>query len=92
MKGGLREGGRERVRGGREEAMKLGRQRASVDEGRVERGGGRERARGGREEAMTLGRQRASVDEGRVEGGREGESKGREGGSHDARQAESVSG
>ena len=41
---------------------------------------------------MTLGRQRASVDEGRVERGREGESKGREGGSHDARQAESVSG
>ena len=72
--------------------MKLGRQRASVDEGRVERGGGRERARGGREEAMTLGRQRASVDEGRVEGGREGESKGREGGSHEARQAESISG
>ena len=50
MKGGLREGGRERARGGREEAMKLGRQRASVDEGRVEGGreGGREQGEGGR--------------------------------------------
>ena len=50
MKGGLREGGRERVRGGREEAMTLGRQRVSVDEGRVERGreGGREQGEEGR--------------------------------------------
>ena len=50
MKGGLREGGREGARGGREEAMTLGRQRASVDEGRVERGreGGREQGEGER--------------------------------------------
>ena len=31
-----RDGGSERARGGREEAMMLGRQRASVEEGRVE--------------------------------------------------------
>ena len=31
-----RQRGRERARGGREEAMMLGRQRASVEEGRVE--------------------------------------------------------
>ena len=35
---GGREGRRERTRGGREEPMMLGRQRASVEEGRVEGG------------------------------------------------------
>ena len=83
--GRLREGG-ERARGGREEAMTLGRQRASVDEGRVERGGGRE---GARERGSERGNE--GVREGRLREG-EGESKGREGGSHEARQAESVSG
>ena len=63
MKGGLREGGRERARGGREEAMTLGRQRASVDEGRVEREreGGREGGSKGREGGSHDTRQAESV-------------------------------
>ena len=40
---GGREGGRERAREGRYEAMMLGRQRASVEEGRVEEGNERVR-------------------------------------------------
>ena len=36
MEGWREEGGRDRARGGREEAMMLGSQRASVEEGRVE--------------------------------------------------------
>ena len=47
---GGRKGGREQGKGGREEAIMLGRQRASVEEGRVDEGNERGRD-GGREEA-----------------------------------------
>ena len=69
-----REGEREIARGGREEAMMLGRQRASVEEGRVEGGRvdegnerGREGTRHGRREG---GSERRGTERGR-EGARE---------------------
>ena len=59
---GGREGGREGARGGREEAMMIGRERASVEEGRVEGGmvaegneGGRDGPRHGRREGKREG-------------------------------------
>ena len=74
---GGREGerGRDRVRGGRKEAMMLDRQRASVDEGRVEGGRvdeGNERGRDG----TRRGRNREEASGGGIERGREGARKG----------------
>ena len=73
---GEREGERERARGGREEGMMIGRERVSVEEGRVERGRvaeanerGRDGPRHGRREGKRGGRTRA--EEGLSEEGME---------------------
>ena len=62
------EGGRERARG-REKAMMLGRQRASLEEGRVERGRVDEGNKRGRGEAWTSGGRKLGKW---IERGREG--------------------
>ena len=74
--------GREGWRGGREEAMMIGRERASVEEGRVEGGWvdegnerGRDGTRHGQRKGKMVGRKRAG--EGLSEAWREGASEGR---------------
>ena len=100
MVGGRRqvgEGGREGPRGGREEAMMLGRERASVDVGRVEGGWvdeGNERGRDGTRHGQRVGTRggRKRAEEGLSVEGREKGRKGTKGGKETSRYPEEGTG
>ena len=76
-------------RGGREEVMMLGRERSSVEEGRVEGGWvdeRNERGRDGTRNGVRGKERREEASRGEIEGGREGPRKGSKGGKETSRE------